>query len=83
MQYQTCVSILFVGYIFFGVPANMLMTRIPPAPFMCGIMVVWAILSICTAFSGGFTGLLLTRFFLGALEAPYVSCLAARLGASC
>jgi MFS family permease len=70
-QYQTCVSILFVGYVLTGVPANMLLTRIKVPLFLCVIMMTWAVLSICTAFAKNFTGLLLTRFFLGVVEAPY------------
>lgn len=70
-QYNTCVSILFVGYILFGVPANMLLTRIRPSLFLCCIMMCWAVVSLATAFAKNFTGLLLTRFFLGVLEAPY------------
>jgi MFS family permease len=31
----------------------------------------WAVISVCTAFSKNFVGLLLTRFFLGVVEAPY------------
>lgn len=70
-QYQTAVSILFVGYVIFGVPSNMLITRIKPAPFLCGIMMLWAVISICTAFTTNFGSLVATRFFLGVVEAPY------------
>lgn len=70
-QYQTAVSILFVGYVIFGVPSNMLITRIKPAPFLCGIMMTWAVISVCTAFAKNFAGLVATRFFLGVVEAPY------------
>lgn len=71
VQYQTAVSILFVGYVFFGVPSNMLLTRVKPSVYLTCIMLTWAIVSICTAFARNYTGLLMTRFFLGALEAPY------------
>jgi len=30
-QYQTCVSILFVGYILGQIPSNMLITRVRPS----------------------------------------------------
>lgn len=33
-EYQTCVSILFVGYIFGGIPSNMLITRVRPSIYM-------------------------------------------------
>lgn len=70
-QYQTCVSILFVGYVIVGIPANMVVTRVRPSLWMASCMTVWAIISGVTALSRNYTGLLLTRFFLGISEAPY------------
>ena len=70
VQYNTCVSILFVGYILGQVPSNMLITRVKPSYYMAGAMAVWAVVSACSALSKDFTGLLLTRFFLGITEAP-------------
>lgn len=70
-QYQTCVSILFVGYILGQIPSNMLLTKVRPSYWMSSAMALWAIVSALTAVSKDFTGLLLTRFFLGVCEAPY------------
>ena len=70
-QYQTCVSILFVGYILGQVPSNMLLTRVRPSYYMASCMALWAVVSALTALSTDFKGLLLTRFFLGVVEAPY------------
>ncbi|KAL3477231.1 major facilitator superfamily domain-containing protein [Aspergillus californicus] len=70
-QYQTCVSILFVGYILGQVPSNMLITRLRPSWYMSSAMAAWAIVSALTAIAKDFTGLLLVRFFLGVTETPY------------
>ncbi|KAK0389514.1 hypothetical protein NLU13_3089 [Sarocladium strictum] len=70
-QYQTCVSILFVGYILGQIPSNMFLTRTRPSRYMGLCMALWAVVSALTAMSKDFTGLLLTRFFLGLTEAPY------------
>lgn len=70
-QYQTCVSILFVGYILGQVPSNMLITRLRPSYYMSACMFLWAVVSGLTALSKNFVGLFLTRFFLGVVEAPY------------
>ncbi|KAL4872603.1 hypothetical protein BDV12DRAFT_193325 [Aspergillus spectabilis] len=70
-EYQTCVSILFVGYVIVGIPANMVVTRVRPSWWMSSCMAVWAIISALTALSNDYVGLLLTRFFLGVTEAPY------------
>ena len=70
-QYQTCVSILFVGYVSAQVPSNMFLTRTRPSRYMGTAMMLWAVVSALTAVANNFVGLLLTRFFLGLTEAPY------------
>ncbi|KAL6354327.1 hypothetical protein LRP88_11655 [Fusarium phalaenopsidis] len=70
-QYQTSVAILFVGYILGQVPSNMLITRLRPSIFMASFMALWAVVSTLTAIAKDFKGLLLTRFFLGVVEAPF------------
>ncbi|KAL0783711.1 hypothetical protein CaCOL14_001617 [Colletotrichum acutatum] len=70
-EYQTCVSILFVGYILGQIPSNMLITRIRPSWFMASTMALWSIVSTVTGVTKDFKGLLLTRFFLGITEAPF------------
>jgi MFS family permease len=70
-QYQTCVSILFVGYILGQIPSNMALNRTRPSRYMGVCMMLWAIVSGLTALSKDYIGLLLTRFFLGVTEAPY------------
>jgi MFS family permease len=70
-QYQTCVSILFVGYLLGQIPSNMFLNRTRPSRYMGGCMMLWAVVSGLTALSKDFKGLLLTRFFLGVTEAPY------------
>ncbi|KAM3422762.1 hypothetical protein BST61_g246 [Cercospora zeina] len=71
-QYETCVSILFVGYILMQVPSNLFLNKIgKPALFLPGMMVVWGIVSLCTAAAKNFTDLVFIRFFLGFIEAAY------------
>lgn len=70
-EYQTCVSILFVGYIIGQIPSNMFLTRTRPSRYMGVMMMLWAVVSALTAVAKDFKGLLLTRFFLGVTEAPY------------
>lgn len=60
-QYQTAVSILFVGYVLLGIPANMVITRVKVPYFLVGVMMTWAVISIATGLVKNFTGLLLTR----------------------
>ncbi|KAL4898671.1 major facilitator superfamily domain-containing protein [Aspergillus ambiguus] len=71
-EYQTCVSILFVGYLLGQVPSNMILTRVRPSWYMAGFMALWAVVSSLTALAKDFKGLLLTRFFLGVTGALYM-----------
>ncbi|GJD03147.1 major facilitator superfamily transporter [Colletotrichum higginsianum] len=71
VQYSTCVSILFVGYILGQIPSNMILTRVRPSWYMGGFMAAWAVVSALTAVVHDYTGLVLARFFLGVVEAPY------------
>lgn len=71
-QYQTCVSILFVGYILWQIPSNMLLNKMGrPSTYLTVCMFVWAIISTCTAATFNFGGLLATRFFLGIVETAF------------
>ncbi|WYZ44504.1 hypothetical protein EsH8_VII_000940 [Colletotrichum jinshuiense] len=71
VEYSTCVSILFVGYILGQIPSNMILTRVRPSWYMGGFMMAWAVVSTLTAVVKDYKGLVLTRFFLGVVEAPY------------
>ncbi|KAK2597878.1 hypothetical protein N8I77_012633 [Diaporthe amygdali] len=71
-QYQTSVSILFVGYLLMQVPSNMLLNKMgKPSLYLPGCMVVWGIISGSTAATKSFGGLLACRFILGFVEAAY------------
>jgi MFS family permease len=60
-----------VGYIGLQIPSNLLLTRVRPSIYLPGCMIAWGLLSGTTAFVKGFHGLVLVRFFLGMVEAPF------------
>ncbi|KAJ3546755.1 hypothetical protein NM208_g1851 [Fusarium decemcellulare] len=70
-EFNTTVSILFVGYVLMQVPSNMLITKVKPGIYMSAWMLVWAVVSGCTALVKNYEGLLVCRFFLGITEAPF------------
>ncbi|KAK0387862.1 hypothetical protein NLU13_4107 [Sarocladium strictum] len=70
-DFNTAVSILFVGYVLMQVPSNMLITKVKPGPYMSAWMLVWAVVSACAALVKSFGGLVAVRFFLGITEAPF------------
>ncbi|KAH7001226.1 major facilitator superfamily domain-containing protein [Ilyonectria destructans] len=72
-QYNTCISILFVGYLLMQIPSNMLISskRVRPSVYMSVCMMAWAVVSACTALAKNYTSLVVLRFFLGVAEAPF------------
>ncbi|KAK4994559.1 hypothetical protein LTR60_007994, partial [Cryomyces antarcticus] len=72
VQYQTSVSILFVGYILMQIPSNLLLNKIGmPAIYLPSCMIVWGTISAATAGIHSYGGLVTVRFFLGFVEAAY------------
>ncbi len=70
-QYQTCIALFSIGYCLSSVPGGMALTRVKPAGFLMGLMLLWSALSILTAFTHNFGQLVAVRFLLGLCEAPF------------
>ncbi|KAK2030568.1 MFS general substrate transporter [Colletotrichum zoysiae] len=71
-QFQTAVSILFVGYLLMQVPSNLFLNKIgKPALYLPTCMVIWGVISASTAACSSYGGLLAIRFLLGFVEAAY------------
>ncbi|KAI0017566.1 nicotinamide mononucleotide permease [Xylariomycetidae sp. FL0641] len=72
VQYQTAVSILFVGYILMQVPSNLIVGKIKwPGVYICGGMATWGVISALMSVVHNYPGLLVTRIFLGFVEAIF------------
>ncbi|KAL0940260.1 major facilitator superfamily transporter [Colletotrichum truncatum] len=71
VEYNTAISILFVGYLLMQVPSNMFLTRTRPSIYMSICMIGWAAISAATAGVKNYSGLVACRFFLGFVEAPF------------
>lgn len=70
-QFETAVAILFVGYIMMQVPSNFILARLRPSIYLPACMVVWGGISLATGFVHTARELLVVRFFLGFVEAPF------------
>ncbi|KAI9150019.1 hypothetical protein HJFPF1_09769 [Paramyrothecium foliicola] len=71
VEYNTAISILFVGYILMQIPSNMFMTRTRPSIYLSCCMIAWAGVSGATAGVKNYGGLVACRFLLGFAEAPF------------
>jgi sugar phosphate permease len=70
-QYNTIISIFFVGYILTQVPTNMILDKMRPSLFLPAIMCLWATVSTCTGAVQNYSGMVVLRFVLGFVEAPF------------
>ncbi|KAI1814434.1 MFS general substrate transporter [Poronia punctata] len=72
VQYQTAVSILFIGYILAQTPSNLLASKITwPGIYICMGMAAWGAMSALTAVVHDFSHLLAIRALLGVIEAIF------------
>ncbi|KAH7915560.1 major facilitator superfamily domain-containing protein [Hygrophoropsis aurantiaca] len=71
-QYSTVISILFVGYIIMQIPSNMFLNWIGrPSLYLPGCMIIWGMISVLTGVTTNYTGAVLSRFFVGFMEAAF------------
>ncbi|OCH92208.1 MFS general substrate transporter [Obba rivulosa] len=71
-QFATLLSILYVGYIIMQIPSNMFLNLVgKPSLHLPICMMIWGTMSILTGITKNFVGALLTRFFLGFVEAAF------------
>lgn len=71
-QFATVVSILFVGYLPFQVPSNLLITKISrPGMYICCAVIIWGSISAATAAVKTYGQLLAVRTILGVAEAVF------------
>ncbi|KAJ4342278.1 hypothetical protein N0V87_001264 [Didymella glomerata] len=68
-QYQIAVSILFVTYITFEVPSNLVLKKFTPSRWIAFITFSWGIVATLTGLVQSYGGLIACRVLLGALEA--------------
>ncbi|KAL7410787.1 major facilitator superfamily domain-containing protein [Mrakia frigida] len=72
VQYQTCISVLFAGYIAFQVPSNMIVAKIKyPALYICIACALWGIVSAGTGLVQNYSHLVVCRCILGIVEAVF------------
>lgn len=71
-QFATAISILFVGYLPFQIPSNLLITKFSrPGLYICCAVVIWGSISAATAAVKSYGQLLAVRACLGVAEAVF------------
>ncbi|CAH2353412.1 high-affinity nicotinic acid transporter [[Candida] railenensis] len=67
-QYNTCLTLFFVPYVFFEVFSNYALKFIPPHRWLSGCIMAFGAVSIGMGFVKNFGGLAACRFLLGVFE---------------
>jgi len=71
-QFNTLISILYVGYVLMQIPSNMFLSSIQrPSIYLSSCVFLWGVCCIATGISQTFTAALTSRFFLGCCEAAW------------
>ncbi|WWD07009.1 hypothetical protein V865_005106 [Kwoniella europaea PYCC6329] len=71
-QYATTLSILYVFYILFQLPSNLLLATIPyPSLYIGGCVVLWGVISTLTGVVKSYGGVVAIRLTLGGVEAVF------------
>ncbi|RDW66652.1 putative major facilitator superfamily permease-4 [Coleophoma crateriformis] len=70
-QYQTAVSIMFVGYLLGQIPSNLILTKVNPSRYLSTAIFIWGGISLSTAGVQNFGGIFAIRFLIGFAESPF------------
>lgn len=71
-QYQTALSILFVGYVLMQVPSNLLLNYAgKPSWYLGFFTIAWGLVSALTSQVTTYGQIVACRFILGIVEAPF------------
>ncbi|KAL8403429.1 hypothetical protein RB594_008619 [Gaeumannomyces avenae] len=70
-DFNLATSIFFVGYLLMQLPSNLLITRVRPSLYLGLATLLWGTVSTCNAAVQDFRSLIVVRFFLGFVEAPF------------
>ncbi|KAK7209985.1 hypothetical protein V2G26_017163 [Clonostachys chloroleuca] len=70
-DFNLATSIFFVGYLLMQLPSNLVLTRARPSLYLAMSCCMWGVVSTCNAATHKFSHLIVVRFFLGFVEAPF------------
>ncbi|KAJ5167242.1 uncharacterized protein N7482_006023 [Penicillium canariense] len=74
-RYSWVAAIFNFGYLFWAIPANLLLQKLPVAKYMGGMLIIWSIIVIAHIGAKNYAGILVLRFLLGMAEAGVSPCM--------
>ncbi|KAI9038682.1 putative MFS allantoate transporter [Aspergillus affinis] len=74
-RYSWVAAIFNFGYMFWAVPSNLMIQRLPLAKYMGTVLLIWAVLIVAHIGAKNYAGILVLRFLLGMTEAGVSPCM--------
>ncbi|KAJ5883275.1 uncharacterized protein N7473_010161 [Penicillium subrubescens] len=74
-RYSWVAAIFNFGYLFWAIPANLLIQKLPVAKYMGGMLLMWSVIVIAHVGAKNYAGILILRFLLGMAEAGVSPCM--------
>lgn len=71
-MFGLAATLFYVTYVLFGVPSNIMLSRVGARRWIAVIMVVWGVASTCTLFATSAGTLYALRMIVGVAEAGFV-----------
>ncbi|KAK8185214.1 allantoin permease [Phyllosticta capitalensis] len=68
-RYSWTAAVFNFGYLFWSIPANILLQKLPVAKFTGFLLLGWAVVLVCHVAAKNYAGLLVLRFVMGMFEA--------------
>ncbi|KAI9738276.1 MAG: hypothetical protein M1834_008774 [Cirrosporium novae-zelandiae] len=68
-RYSWVAAIFNFGYMFWAIPGNLMVQRLPVAKYVGGMLITWSILLVAHVGLENYAGILILRFMLGMFEA--------------
>ncbi|KAJ6120916.1 hypothetical protein N7523_005196 [Penicillium sp. IBT 18751x] len=74
-RYSWVAAIFNFGYLFWAIPSNLMIQKLPVAKYMGGMLLVWSVIVIAQVGAKNYAGILVLRFLLGMAEAGVSPCM--------
>ncbi|KAJ5774726.1 hypothetical protein N7457_009622 [Penicillium paradoxum] len=74
-RYSWVAAIFNFGYLFWALPSNLLIQRLPIAKYMGCMLLIWSVLIVAHVGAKNYSGMLVLRFLLGMAEAGVSPCM--------
>ena len=66
--FNIALAVFYVPYILVDVPSNLVLKYFQAGYYLPALIIGWGLVGMCMGFVKSFTGLIVTRFFLGLME---------------